>query len=322
MAIQEEIPPEIISEETSFVKESTNGYAKQDEWDSSESSVESASQESLESSDNSVEEGSNVDPEKSELDDKARIAQLEAALAKSEQRNLETGIVTQYYEDKLQKLHRYQTYAVERMGMRIDLLEEELLQKTLQAETSKRELQRAVERIVLLQQEMANYQPRSTPPSPYGDILGVFKPRRRFATLPANDWKEEEKHSEEIDNEEEYEGHFEENHMRQEGEEKQEDKQEDKAVYVPRALHEGISSNETCNVEPRREGFQIARFFSFGQKLKKDPSLLTKSDLSSRPAVIKEFYEAAETPDVIAFDVSLQTAKEKSQQKQETTWFG
>lgn len=319
MAIQEDVPPEIISEETFFVEESTNGDAKQEEWGSSESSVASASQESLESYDSSVEEGSNVDPEKSELDDQARIAQLEAALAK---RNMETAEVTQYYEDKLHNLHRSQIYAVERMGMRIDLLEEELLQKTLQAETSKRELQRAVERIVLLQQEMANCRPRATPPSPYGDILGVFKPRRRVATLPANDWKKEAKHSEEIDSEEEYEGHFEENHKKQEGEEKQEEKQEDEAAFVPRAHQKSTCSNETCNVEPRREGFQIARFFSFGQKLKQDPSLHTKSDFSSRPTVIKEFYETAETPEVIAFDVSLQSAKEKSQQKQETTWFG
>jgi hypothetical protein len=312
MAIQEEIPPEIIIEETFFVEQSTNRDAKQDKW--------SASQESLDSYDNYVEEGSNVDPEKIELDGKARIAQLEAALAKSELRNMEKAEVTQYYEGKLQNLHRSQTYAVERMGMRIDLLEEELLQRTLQTETSKRELQRAVERIVLLQQEKASY-PRSTPPSPYGDILGVFKPRRRFATRPVNDWKEEEKHSEEIDNEEEYEGHFEENHMKQEGEEKQEEKHDDEAVFVPRALQEGTSSNETCNVEPRREGFQIARLFSFGQKLKQDPSLPTKSDLSSRPAVIKEFYDTAETAEGIAFDVSLQTAKEKSRQKQATTWF-
>lgn len=285
---------DMIGEDESFVEESVDG--KEDEWDSSDGSSEGSSNppDILDCYDTF---GAVVDPEKIKLDDRATILKLQAALAESEKKNMETAEVTQYYEDKLNKLHHSQTYAIERMGKRIDLLEEELMKRSMQVETSQVELKRAVERIVLLQEELANVRttnPTST--SPRGDILGVFRPRRRANENTSTKEPGEEQPAEDTDtDEDEFEG--------REG-------KEEENQSGDQTLDEGSMNNENPSAVPPRR-FQIGRIFSFGQR-KQNQSMLDKtSELSNRPSAIEEFYESAELPEVSPLDEPLLTAEEK-----------
>lgn len=91
-----------------------------------------------------------------------RIVQLNQKLEDSQKAHAsELEKITKFYEDKIAKLHRAQMYSVDRMGQRIDVLEEELASRTEELTRTQQELRKAVEKVVALQQEVSEYRPSS-----------------------------------------------------------------------------------------------------------------------------------------------------------------
>eukprot|EP00980_Cylindrotheca_fusiformis_P016858 scaffold5088_cov98-Cylindrotheca_fusiformis.AAC.9 len=319
MAVQNKKPSDFhtnINKDDTIVEESVHeqgrGMKDDDEWESTESgsSVASDSSELLGVDFDTY--GTHPDSiqvedrgEESDLQQRARIAELEAALAASEKRNLDIVEVTQYYEEKLQKLHRSQTFANQRMVERVDALEEELMKKSMETETAESELKRAVEKIMMLQEELAEIRinPVTVRPQNKGRS-GLFTSRRW-----GSDIKTEEKPDSDTD-EEEPEVQFEELNKEEVSESPKETQpvEEDTDPSDPEP--------STSDATPRKFG----RFFSFGQKRKQKQS---SSEPSIAPSADDEFYDCnSEKSEEGSIDESLLTQEEKTMQNEEPIIYG
>lgn len=223
-----------------------------------------------------------------------RIIELEEALAESERKNADIDHVKKFYEEKLAKLHRQQLYSVERMGKRIDVLEAELMNRTVKLENSREKLRKAVEKVVFLQNEIsssllsADEEKRSseTAKAQEEDRAATVKPKRQFF-VREEDKKEVSSFPSSAGSEGQFEGSGPSSIKRCKVESFSNDW--DDSVIVPDSFMTFVDYPATSN-KPKSG---LAGFFAFGSRNKEREPIRSAtgkpSGCASRPNVIEHF---------------------------------
>ncbi|CAJ1966008.1 unnamed protein product [Cylindrotheca closterium] len=261
-----------------------------------------------------------------------RIVLLEQALRESQERNATMEQqMTKFYEDKIAKLHRAQMYSVDRMGQRIDVLEDELMSRTNELEMTREKLCKAVEKVVVLQQEVASFQQQQQPIVDLGSVAEkkeemkntqpkkvttkTSKPKRRSIS------PEEKSYPSSAGSEGVFEGivmsknnnNNNNNKCKNNNNKNKRCKVEptwDEGAIVPDSYMTSVMDSPTTtsnnkNHQQNNKDAGLSRFFHFGQKNKDATNAAAKpSDLAVRPNVIEDFYEVCSNgslPDTIMF---------------------
>ncbi|KAL3938991.1 MAG: hypothetical protein SGBAC_006204 [Bacillariaceae sp.] len=253
-----------------------------------------------------------------------RIVELEQALQESQQLNATMEQqVSNFYEDKIAKLHRAQMYSVDRMGQRIDVLEEELQSRTTELETTRDQLVKAVEKVVALQQDVAvlrnvvdeKGEKAKTTATANNNNKVTFKPKPKRRNLA----QEEKSYPSSAGSEAQFTGIVLPSKKKRCN--KVESKWDDTAIVpdsfmtssvdsprIVEASNRNSNSNDNSNTkQQQKDASGLSRFFQFGLRNKESETsaaMSKPSELTVRPNVIDDFYDICSNgslPDTIMF---------------------